>query len=142
MDRHTEFCKADRTTWKLTLQDINTTPKELKTERGRSRRQLFRPFKGLSVRRNERRLCRKNSRTCHEKEADHHDTTIFFTDYRDKKLKLTAHRMDSENRNTVFWNKNYRNTAPKITQYRNTANPYAPLSAVHRFNFESYRHCY
>ena len=55
MDRHTEFCKADRTTWKLTLQDINTTPKELKTERGRSRKQLFRPFKGSSVRRNERR---------------------------------------------------------------------------------------
>ena len=58
------------------------------------------------------------------------------------KFKLNAHRMDSENRNTVFWNKNYRNTAPKITQYRNIANPYAPLSAVHRFNFESYRHCY
>ena len=28
-----EYCNADRTTWKLTLQDINTTPKELKTER-------------------------------------------------------------------------------------------------------------
>ena len=51
----------------------------------------------------------------------------FFTDYRDIKFKLTAHRLDSENRNTVLWNKNYRNTAPKITQYRNTANPYAPL---------------
>ena len=28
-----EYCNADHTTWKLTLQDINTTPKELKTER-------------------------------------------------------------------------------------------------------------
>ena len=45
LSRHTEFCKADRTTWKLTLQDINTTPKEPKTELGRSRRQLFRPHK-------------------------------------------------------------------------------------------------
>ena len=35
LTRHTEFCKADRTTWKLTSQDINTTPKELETERGR-----------------------------------------------------------------------------------------------------------
>ena len=35
--------------------------------------------------------------------------------------------MDSENRNTVLWNKNYRNTAAKTIQYRNTANPYAPL---------------
>ena len=25
-----EYCNADRTTWKLTLQDINTTPKETK----------------------------------------------------------------------------------------------------------------
>ena len=41
--------------WKLTLQDINTTPKEPKTERGRSRRQLFRPFRGSSV----ERLCCK-----------------------------------------------------------------------------------
>ena len=48
LSRHTEFCKADRTTWKLTLQDINTTPKEPKKERGRSRRQLFRPFWGSS----------------------------------------------------------------------------------------------
>ena len=32
----TEFCKADHTTWQLTLQDINTTPKEPKTEQGRS----------------------------------------------------------------------------------------------------------
>jgi len=55
MSRHTEFCKADCTTWKLTLQDINTTPKEPKTERGRSRRQLFRAFWGSSVRRNEQR---------------------------------------------------------------------------------------
>ena len=45
---YTEFCKADRSTLKLTLQDINTTPKEPKTERGRSRRQLFRPFWGSS----------------------------------------------------------------------------------------------
>ena len=30
LSRHTEFCKADRTTWKLTLQDINTTLKEPK----------------------------------------------------------------------------------------------------------------
>ena len=52
---HTEFCKADRTTWKLTLQVINTTPKEPKTERGRSRRQLFRHFCCSSVRRNEQR---------------------------------------------------------------------------------------
>ena len=52
---------------------------------------------------------------------------VVFTDYRDIKFKLTAHRLGSENRNTVLWNKNYRNTAPKITQYRNTANPYAPL---------------
>jgi len=28
-----EYCNADLTSWKLTLQDINTTPKELKTER-------------------------------------------------------------------------------------------------------------
>ena len=51
----------------------------------------------------------------------------FFTAYRDIRFELTAHRLDSENRNTVLWNKNYCNTAPKITQYRNTANPYAPL---------------
>ena len=43
--------------------------------------------------------------SCHEKEADHRDTTIFFTDYRDMKFKLTAHRLYSENRNTVLWNK-------------------------------------
>ena len=36
-----EYCNADRTTWTLTLQDINTTPKELKTERDCSHRQLF-----------------------------------------------------------------------------------------------------
>ena len=30
LSRNTEFCKADRTTWKLTLQDINTTQKEPK----------------------------------------------------------------------------------------------------------------
>ena len=34
-----EYCNADRTTWKLTLQDINTTPKELKTERDCNLRQ-------------------------------------------------------------------------------------------------------
>ena len=28
-----EYCNADHTTWKLTLQDINTTPKEPKTAR-------------------------------------------------------------------------------------------------------------
>ena len=39
--RHIEFYKADRTKWKLTLQDIDTTPKELKTERDCSHRQLF-----------------------------------------------------------------------------------------------------
>ena len=44
-----EYCNADRTTWKLTLQDINTTPKELKTERDCSHRQLFRPLWGSSV---------------------------------------------------------------------------------------------
>ena len=49
--KHTEICKADRTMWKLTLQDINTTPKEPKAERGRSRRQLFLPFRGSSVER-------------------------------------------------------------------------------------------
>ena len=38
----------------------------------------------------------------HEKEADHRDTTIYFTDYGDMKFKLTAHRLDSENRNTVL----------------------------------------
>ena len=31
--RHIEISKADRTTWKLTLHDINTTPIEPKTER-------------------------------------------------------------------------------------------------------------
>ena len=31
--RHFELCKADHTTWKLTLQDINTAPKEPKRER-------------------------------------------------------------------------------------------------------------
>ena len=42
-----QYCNADRTTWKLTLQDINTTPKELKTER--DYRQLFRRLWGSSV---------------------------------------------------------------------------------------------
>ena len=36
----------------LTLQDINTTPKELKTERGCSHRQLFRSNWSSSVWRN------------------------------------------------------------------------------------------
>ena len=40
----TELCKGDRTTWKLTSQDIKTTPKEPKTERGRNHRPLFRRF--------------------------------------------------------------------------------------------------
>ena len=40
--RHIGFCNADRITWKLTLQDMNTTPRESKTERGCSCRQLFR----------------------------------------------------------------------------------------------------
>ena len=44
---------ADRTTWKLTQQDINTTH----TERDCSRRKLFRHFCGSSVRRNRRRIC-------------------------------------------------------------------------------------
>ena len=43
------YCNADRTTWKLTLQDINTTPKELKTERDCSHRQLFHSLWGSSV---------------------------------------------------------------------------------------------
>ena len=47
-----EYCNADCTTWKLTLKDINTTPKELKTERDCSHRQLFRPLWGSSVWRN------------------------------------------------------------------------------------------
>ena len=57
-----EYCNADCTTWKLTLQDINATPKELKTERDCSHRQLFRPFWGSSVwRNNQRKLWRKIS---------------------------------------------------------------------------------
>ena len=50
-----EYCNANRTTWKLTLQDINTTPKELKTERDCSHGQLFCPFWGSSVWRNNQR---------------------------------------------------------------------------------------
>ena len=46
---------ADRTTRKLTLQDINTTPKELKTERDCSHTELFRPLWGSSVWRNNQR---------------------------------------------------------------------------------------
>ena len=52
--RSIEFCKVDHTKWKLTLQDINTTLKEPKTERGCSRRQLFRHSCGSSVQRNNR----------------------------------------------------------------------------------------
>ena len=43
------------TTWKLTLQDINTTPAELKTERYCSHRQLFLPLWGTLVWRNNQR---------------------------------------------------------------------------------------
>ena len=50
-----EYCNADRITWKLTLQDIKTTPKELKTERDCSPRQLFRPLWSSSVWRNNQR---------------------------------------------------------------------------------------
>ena len=39
----------------IVLQDINTTPKELKTERNCSHRQLFRPLWGSSVWRNNQR---------------------------------------------------------------------------------------
>ena len=39
-----EYCTTDRTTWKLTLQDINTTPKELKAERECGHRQQFRYY--------------------------------------------------------------------------------------------------
>ena len=41
----------------------------------------------------------------------------FFTDYREKKIKITAY-LDSENRNNVLWKKNDRKIAPKITKYR------------------------
>ena len=54
---------ADRTRCKLTLQDINTTPKELKTERDCSHRQLFRPLWGSSVWRNNQALMKKYPRT-------------------------------------------------------------------------------
>ena len=47
---------------KLTLQDINTTPKELKTERDCSHRQLFHPFWGSSVWRNNQKALVKNIR--------------------------------------------------------------------------------
>ena len=48
--------------WKLTLRDIYTTPKRLKTERDCSHRQLFRPFWDSSVwRNNQRKLWRKKS---------------------------------------------------------------------------------
>ena len=40
--------------------------------------------------------------SCHEKEEDHRDTMIFFTDYRDIKFKLSTHRLDSDNRNTIL----------------------------------------
>ena len=50
-----EYCNADRITWKLTLQDIKTTPKELKTERDCSHRQQFRYYCSSSIWRNNRR---------------------------------------------------------------------------------------
>ena len=50
-----EYCNADRTTWKLTLQDIKTTPKELKTERDCNHRQQFRYYCSSSIWRNNRR---------------------------------------------------------------------------------------
>ena len=46
---------ADRTTWKLTLQDINTTPKEPKTEQDHTHRQLFRYYCSSSVWHNNQR---------------------------------------------------------------------------------------
>ena len=58
-----EYCNADCTTWKLTLQDINTTSKELKTERDCNHRRLFRPFWGSSPwRNNQRKTLMKNIR--------------------------------------------------------------------------------
>ena len=56
-----EYCSADRTTWKLTLQGINTKPKELKTERDCSHRQLFRPRWGSSVWRNNQKALVQNA---------------------------------------------------------------------------------
>ena len=44
------------------MQDINTTLKEPKTERGRSRRQLFRHYCGSSVPRNGREALTKDTR--------------------------------------------------------------------------------
>ena len=60
-----EYCNADRTTWKLTLQDINTTPKELTTERDCSHRQLFRPLWGSSVWRNNQRSSSDEKTSAH-----------------------------------------------------------------------------
>ena len=58
--RHIKFCKQNTAMLivlrEITLQDINTTPKELKTERDCSHRQLFRPFWGSSVWRNNQRI--------------------------------------------------------------------------------------
>ena len=48
-------CNADRTTWKLTLQDINMTPKEPKTEQDHTHRQLFHYYCSSSVWRNNQR---------------------------------------------------------------------------------------
>ena len=59
--RHIKFCKQNTAMLivlrenKLTLQDINTTPKELKTERDCSHRQLFRPLWSSSAWRNNQR---------------------------------------------------------------------------------------
>ena len=57
-----DYYNADRTTWKLTLHDINTTPKELKTERDCSHSQLFRPRWGSSVWRNNQKALVQNIR--------------------------------------------------------------------------------
>ena len=51
-----------KSTWKLTLQDNNTTPTELKTERDCSHRQLFRPLWGSSVWRNNQKALVENIR--------------------------------------------------------------------------------
>lgn len=50
LSRHFEFCKAGRST----LHNINTTPIEPKTERGCSRRRLFRHYCGSAWQRNNR----------------------------------------------------------------------------------------
>ena len=64
---------------KLTLQDINTTPKELKTERDCSHRQLFRPFWGSSI-------LRKSQRKLWWKISAH-------SDFKPRPRTLTTHRI-------------------------------------------------